>query len=189
MHNKFSYKFVVGFLHTLPILFLAFSIISCKPKDKSNKDPNNNSMSMAYNKGYTPDQPIDFDHTLHAGVNKIPCLYCHANAPRSRHATVPSLNICMNCHIQVATDRPEIKKLQDHFNNDRAVVWNKVHLLPDFVMFNHKPHVRKGIACQSCHGPVESMAQVKQFSDLSMGWCVDCHRRNNAPLNCTTCHH
>ena len=184
MNNKFSYRLVV----ILVLATLTFSFVSCKSRDKSKKEPNNSGPSIGYNKGYTPDQPINYDHSLHAGVYKIPCLYCHTNATRSRHATVPSLNVCMNCHIQVATDRPEIKKLQDHFNNDKAVAWNKVHLLSDFVAFNHKPHVRNGIACQSCHGPVEKMAKVKQFSDLSMGWCVDCHRRNNAPLNCTTCH-
>lgn len=184
VQNKLSLKTLVGII----FLILTVFFVSCKSRDNSNKNPVNKDVSVGYNKGYAPDQPIDFDHNLHAGVNKIPCLYCHANAPRSRHATVPSLNICMNCHIQVATDRPEIKKLQDHFNNEKAVAWNKVHLLPDFVMFNHKPHIRKGVSCQSCHGVVEKMTKVKQYSDLSMGWCVDCHRRNKAPLNCTTCH-
>lgn len=165
----------------------AFTLPSCK-NDSTSKDPAAPGTSIGYNQDYEPNQPIPYDHALHAGQYKIPCLYCHSSAPRSRHATVPSLNICMNCHLTIATDKPNIQKLSEAYNSNKPIVWNKVHLLPDFVMFNHKPHIRRGVACQSCHGPVETMKKVKQSSDLSMGWCVDCHRRNHAPVNCTTCH-
>ena len=147
--------------------------------------------SFGYNQGYQPDQPIAFSHELHAGQNKIQCQYCHANAERSNHATVPALNVCMNCHMVVATDKPEIKKLTKAFNENTPVLWERIHMLPDHVHFNHRRHVRRGVACQECHGPVETMSKVVQHADLSMGWCVNCHRKpeNNAPTSCSTCHY
>ncbi len=162
-------------------------VLSCKDQNTS-KSPANSGWSIGYNKGYEPDQPIPYDHSLHAGTYKIPCMYCHNNADRSRHATVPAVSVCMNCHMTVATDKPHIQQLTEAYKTGQPIVWNKVHLLPDFVMFNHKPHIRKGVQCQECHGPIETMKKVRQHSDLSMGWCIDCHRRNQAPLNCTTCH-
>lgn len=146
---------------------------------------------IGYNQGYEPEQPIPYDHSLHAGKYKIDCQYCHANAGRAAKATIPSLNICMNCHIQVKTSSDAIKTLSKAWREGKPVKWTKVHMLPDFVKFNHQRHVNAGKACQECHGPIETMPVVRQHSQLSMGWCVECHRKpeNNAPLNCTTCHH
>ena len=150
--------------------------------------------SIGYNKGYAPTQPIPFSHELHAGTYKVQCLYCHSSAERSAHSAVPSLNICMNCHLVVATDKPAIQKLTEAYNNNEPVPWVKVHMLPDHVKFNHKAHVAKfgaPVACQKCHGPVESMETMFQYSNLSMGFCVNCHRQpeNQAPVNCSTCHY
>ncbi|MAF91094.1 MAG: cytochrome c3 family protein [Bdellovibrionota bacterium] len=146
---------------------------------------------IGYNQGYQPTQPIPYDHSLHAGKLEIPCQYCHSNASYARHSSVPALNICMNCHNQVKTQSEHIKKLADHYNEGKSIQWQKVHLLPDFVHFNHQRHVRRGVACQTCHGPIETMKEVFQYSDLSMGWCVNCHRKpeNNAPVSCSTCHY
>ncbi len=177
----------------------------------------NNKLSVWYNKGYQPVQPLPFSHKQHAGDYKIDCKYCHTSVAVSRHSSVPSLNICMNCHQVVATGSKFIQTLQDHYFNDKPVLWEKVHLLPDFVKFNHAAHVRAGKQCQTCHGPVEKMEEVYQYSDLSMGWCVNCHRRppdsyldecvvgeknqiaatnrcqsdqpQQAPINCATCHY
>ena len=146
--------------------------------------------SFGYNNGYQPTQPLPYDHSLHAGKYEIPCLNCHVQADKNRHATVPSLNVCMNCHRNVGVDRPAIQKLSKAYEKGYSIPWLKVHLLPDFVMFNHQPHVEAGVRCQKCHGPIEEMKEVHQQEDLSMGWCVNCHRQeqHNAPLNCTTCH-
>ncbi len=163
---------------------------------------------IGYNQGYQPEQPIPFDHSLHAGRYQIPCLNCHVQADKNRYATVPSLNICLNCHRNVAIDKPSIQKLTKAYEKGYSVPWLKVHLLPDFVMFNHQPHVKAGVKCQTCHGPVEEMREVYQFSDLSMGWCLDCHRNpekardldwekkkeltevhRKAPESCGTCHY
>lgn len=150
--------------------------------------------SIGYNKGYAPEQPIAFSHELHAGQYKMQCLYCHSSAERANHSAVPSLNICMNCHLVVAADKPEIQKLAEAYNSNTPIAWKKVHLLPDHVRFNHKRHVEKygaPQACHTCHGPVESMEVMYQHSSLSMGWCVNCHREkeNQAPVSCSTCHY
>ena len=146
---------------------------------------------IGYNQGYKPEQPIAFDHSLHVGTHNIQCQYCHNQVERSKHAGVPPLSTCMNCHSQVATDKPGIQKMSELFVNGKSVEWVKVHMLPDFVHFNHSAHVTKGVNCKTCHGEIEKMKTVEQFSDLSMGWCVNCHRQseNKAPLNCSTCHY
>lgn len=151
----------------------------------------NNKVVIGYNQNYQPDQPLPFSHEMHAGQMKIDCKYCHTSVEVSRHASIPSLNVCMNCHIQVKTDSQWIQKLQAAYNSGQSIAWNKVHLLPDFVKFNHAPHIKAGKQCSECHGPVETMPTVYQFSSLSMGWCVNCHRlpENNAPTNCGTCHY
>jgi hypothetical protein len=150
--------------------------------------------SIGYNQGYAPEQPIPFSHELHAGNYKIQCLYCHSTAERANHSAIPSLNVCMNCHMLVAIDKPAIQKLSEAYNNNAPIAWNKVHLLPDFVKFNHKRHVQHfgaPQACHKCHGPVESMDVMYQYSSLSMGFCVNCHRdpANKASDSCSTCHY
>ncbi len=150
-------------------------------------------VGIGYNKGYSPEQPIPFSHELHVGTHKIQCQYCHNQVERSKSSNIPALSTCMNCHQQVAgRNNPEaIKKIRDAYNEGQSIPWVRVHMLPDHVTFNHQAHVTKGVSCQTCHGEIEKMAKVFQYSDLSMGWCVNCHRQpeNKAPLNCTTCHH
>lgn len=146
--------------------------------------------------GYAPSQPIPFSHALHAGKRKIQCLYCHSNADKSPKSNVPSVNVCMNCHLVVdraagAKDpSPFIQQIRDAAANNKPIQWVKVHVLPDFVYFNHARHVQRGVSCETCHGNVANMDKVEQYSPFTMGWCVNCHRlpENNAPLNCNTCH-
>lgn len=163
----------------------------------------------ASNVGYYPEQPIPYSHKLHAGQYKIPCLYCHSSAEKSVHAGVPPLNVCMNCHRVVKTDSVWIKKITAAYNEGRPIEWVRIHELPDHAHFNHKRHVAKGVACQTCHGPVQEMDRVYQYSALNMGWCLSCHRGFTTPkqilqktypgqkdphgpvasINCTTCHY
>lgn len=140
------------------------------------------------NVGYAPQQPLAFSHKIHSGDNKIPCLYCHTNAERSPFATVPAMNICMGCHNVVATGKPEVVKLRQEYEAGRPIEWVRIHDMPDFVYFSHQQHLAKGIECQTCHGPVETMERVYQARRLNMGDCVSCHRQNNAPTSCITCH-
>jgi hypothetical protein len=142
-----------------------------------------------------PEQPIAFFHSVHAGQNQIPCLYCHYNADRSPAAGVPSVQLCVGCHVpgsanfapeqaQLAFPGPErdslwhaeAQKLVGYWQRQEAIPWVRVHQLPAHAQFPHMSHVRVGLQCQTCHGPVEEMEEVYQFSSLQMGWCIDCHR-------------
>ena len=140
------------------------------------------------NVGYAPQQPVPFSHKLHAGTRKIPCLYCHSNAERSRHATIPSTNVCMNCHLVVRTDRPAIQTVAMLYEQGKTIPWVRVHRVPDYVYFSHRWHVARGIACQTCHGQVQNMDVIRQAENLKMGWCISCHRQNKASQECNTCH-
>jgi mono/diheme cytochrome c family protein len=169
----------------------------------------NGAVNMGRQTNYMPKQPVFYSHKVHAGVNQINCLYCHAGAEKSRQAMIPSTNVCMNCHKQISeytgTEKlityegkevngtEEIHKLykaagwdpvKKAYNRDAKgnvlatpIEWVKIHNLPDHVYFNHSQHVAVGkVQCQSCHGAIQEMDEVHQASDLSMGWCINCHR-------------
>jgi len=140
--------------------------------------------------GTSPVQPIDFSHRIHAGDNQIPCLYCHVQARRSISAGVPSVNKCMGCHTDIATDRPQIRLLAQYWESKEPIPWIKVHDLPDFVYFPHKRHVAAGLECQTCHGPVETMTRVSREAPNEMGQCLSCHKQHEVVngLDCWTCH-
>ncbi len=155
-------------------------------------------------KKYQPEQPIYYSHKVHAGINQINCLYCHGAAMESKHAAIPSVNVCMNCHKTIneykgpeltredgtkVNGTKEIEKLYSYAGFDpknaaawdpskaKPIPWTKIHNLPDHVYFNHSQHIKAGkVQCQSCHGEITDMDEVYQFSELSMGWCVNCHR-------------
>jgi mono/diheme cytochrome c family protein len=164
-------------------------------------------MQIDVNLDYQPIQPIHYSHRIHAGSNGINCNYCHSSARVSKHSGIPSLNVCMNCHKQIAavsdttkTDDyskafydGEIQKLykavgwdqttQKYTGKTEPVKWVRIHNLPDFVYFNHSQHVAvAGIQCQTCHGPVQTYEIMKQFSPLTMGWCINCHRKTEVKM-------
>ncbi len=131
--------------------------------------------------GYEPDQPIKFSHKVHAGENKINCQYCHSEAMVSKNAGIPSTNLCLNCHSVIKkgtnTGETEIAKIYKAEQEGKAVEWIRVSQLPDYVFFSHAQHVNAGkLDCAECHGKVEEMGRLQQVNDLSMGWCLDCHR-------------
>ena len=161
--------------------------------------------------GYQPIQPIAFSHKIHAGDNKIDCQYCHSAAKHSKHSGIPSVNVCMNCHKNISEVAEDTKVVMDdkvytkkdldkeiakiyeaagwdadklaYTGNTKPVKWVRVHNLPDFAYFNHSQHVTvAGVACQKCHGPVEEMEEVYQYSPLTMGWCIDCHKATKVDL-------
>lgn len=142
--------------------------------------------------GYRPIQPIAFSHQLHAGVNQIPCQYCHVSVGEGPNASVPSVNTCMNCHSQVAVQRPEVQKLHNAWKTGDPIKWVKVYDLPDHVRFIHQPHVNAGIDCTECHGDVAQMDVVSTQNRFNMGWCIECHRQPEnvaASTDCVTCHY
>jgi len=162
-------------------------------------------LQVGVDQGYMPIQPIHYSHKIHAGANQIECQYCHSSAKKSKHSGIPSLNVCMNCHENIADYNGEedlekgytkefytneIKKLykavgwdentQSYTGDTEPVKWVRIHNLPDFVYFNHAQHVTvAGVDCQKCHGPVEEMEILYQYSPLTMGWCINCHRETN----------
>ena len=127
-------------------------------------------------RGYQPEQPIPYSHQLHAGALKIPCLYCHSGALKSRHAGVPSVEKCMNCHEVTKVDSQDIKRLTAVYTSGDALQWRRIHILPDHAYFDHRPHVNAGILCQICHGEVQEMPVVYQSMSMRMGNCLGCHR-------------
>ena len=173
----------------------------------------NAAIGMGRMKNYQPEQPIYYSHKVHAGVNQISCLYCHGGAENSKQASIPSVNVCMNCHMaikeykgdpivkengQSVNGTAEIQKLYAYagwnpatgqYNPDnngdgipdgaKPIEWVKIHNLPDHVYFNHSQHIKVGKQqCQTCHGNIQEMPEVYQFTDLSMGWCINCHRES-----------
>jgi cytochrome c551/c552 len=169
-------------------------------------------VGLGRQQGYQPTQPIYFSHKVHAGINQINCLYCHNSAWESKHAGIPSLNVCMNCHKSISSyekgpdlfdennnkidGTAEITKLYKYAgftpgpgatwdpSRAKSPEWVKIHNLPDHVYFNHAQHTKVGkVQCQSCHGNIQKMDKVKQVSELSMGWCINCHRDSKVNFN------
>jgi hypothetical protein len=141
-------------------------------------------IALGRSTGYSPLQPVKFSHAVHAGQNKTDCIYCHSSAKTSKSAGIPPENVCMNCHMVVRSGTrsgvSEISKVISSYENMKPIEWIKVHNLPDHVFFSHAQHVSPGgVACQECHGKVEEMDVIRQVNDLSMGWCINCHRTKN----------
>jgi len=156
-------------------------------------------MGIGVTTNYMPSQPIEFSHKIHAGQNGIDCNYCHTSARKSKHSGIPSANLCMNCHTYInegaLTGKAEIQKIYDAIGFDpdsrtyiegyeqKPIEWVRIHNLPDHAYFNHSQHVvAGGLECQDCHGPVEEMDVLYQHSELTMGWCVDCHRETEVKM-------
>mgnify|MGYP001309486572 CR=1 FL=1 len=140
-----------------------------------------NALSLGRSRDYSPTQPVKFSHAVHAGQNGTDCIYCHSSAPFSKSAGIPPVNVCMNCHLMVRNGTRsgvfEISKIISSYENKKPFEWIKVHNLPDHVFFSHAQHVTAGrVNCTECHGNVKEMNVIKQVSDLSMGWCINCHR-------------
>jgi hypothetical protein len=192
---------------------VVFSALALVPRLQTTRLPGDH-------RGFEPMQPVEFSHRLHSGELGVSCLYCHSGAERSRHAGVPAASTCMNCHRFVKAKRatvraeeelakkenrkprlvvaPEIEKLEKAIKTNAPIRWARIHQVPDFVYFDHRPHVSAGVECQKCHGPVETMERVRQVESLNMGWCVNCHRGRDgtrvaglpvkASSDCSSCH-
>jgi len=138
-------------------------------------------IAIGRSKDYSPEQPVKFSHEVHAGQNGTDCIYCHSSATYSKSAGIPSVNVCMNCHILVRngtrSGTSEIAKVIAAYDSIKPIEWIKVYNLPDHAFFSHAQHVTAGgVACQTCHGDVGQKHVISQVTDLSMGWCIECHR-------------
>ncbi|MBC8227265.1 MAG: c-type cytochrome [Gammaproteobacteria bacterium] len=156
-------------------------------------------MGVGVTTNYQPTQPIAFSHKIHAGDNAIECNYCHTSARTSKHSGIPSANVCMNCHANIVegtiSGTAELQKIYDAVGYDpksrtyiegyeqKPIEWVRIHNLPDLAYFNHSQHVSVGkLECQECHGAIEEMDVVKQHSELTMGWCIECHRESEVKM-------
>ncbi len=142
-----------------------------------------NARNVGLSQNYAPDQPIKFSHKIHVKDNKIECLFCHNSPEFSRESGIPTTNVCLICHNKIKTGEMsgqfEISKINNSFKDKKPIEWIKIHNLPDHVFFSHSQHVTVGkIECQTCHGDIEEMHITSQYSTLSMGWCVKCHRES-----------
>ena len=168
--NRFDFKKFIKSNKVVGItsfLFIAIFVKSCI----------DGLYTVGIQQNYQPTQPIAFSHKVHAGQYEIDCNYCHTGVNISKSANIPSVNICMNCHNAINTDKPEIQKILTAYEENRPIEWVRVHNLPDLAYFNHKQHVAVGgLDCATCHGPIEEMDVVYQYSELTMGWCINCHR-------------
>ena len=168
--SQFNFKKFIKsnkFVGIISFMFIAVFVKSCI----------DGLYTIGIQQNYQPTQPIAFSHKIHAGQYEIDCNYCHTGVNISKSANIPSVNICMNCHGVINTDKPEIQKILTAYEENRPIEWVRVHNLPDLAYFNHKQHVAVGgIECATCHGPIEEMDVVYQYSELTMGWCINCHR-------------
>ncbi|SNR40408.1 cytochrome c3 family protein [Hymenobacter mucosus] len=166
IYNSTAVRAIVGIVFVLAVLYESIQ----------------GAMGVGLTQGYQPTQPIAFSHKLHAGEHQINCAYCHTSVYKSKSANIPSANICMNCHSQIKTESPEIKKIYRAIERKQPIQWVRIHNLPDLAYFNHSQHTQVGgLECQTCHGPIQNMEVVYQYSPLTMGWCINCHRET--PLN------
>ena len=158
--------------------------------------------------GYMPEQPLDYSHKIHAGDLGIECEYCHSNVAKGPHATVPPISTCMKCHTEVQPKdekgrlKPNMEKVLDYWKRRKPIVWTKVHVLADFVYFDHSRHIAKEVECEECHGDVKQLEHMRRKFGLKMRFCLDCHTQEEtkpddsgemttqqkASVNCTTCH-
>lgn len=191
-HHSNTWPFIIGVLFLLfGILDLAFIklmkfkfvniILILAGLTISGKAVTEEAIYLGRSQGFEPDQPIKFSHRIHAGENKIDCQYCHTGAGESRYALVPSADVCLNCHNVIRngpnTGEEEINKIHEAFEQGIPIKWARVYSMPDHVFFSHSQHVNAGkVECKDCHGEVEKMGRIQQVNDLSMGWCIDCHR-------------
>ncbi len=136
-----------------------------------------------------PEQPVPFNHQWHVSELQMSCEYCHGGGQGSEAVVMPSTSVCMGCHRIAGGDLPAIAALRTYAGQDAPVPWIRVYKVPEFVQFSHQPHLRNEIACQECHGPVEEMARIYQASDLSMGWCLECHTGEPEPGDVATDYH
>lgn len=139
------------------------------------------------NPGYMPDQPVPFSHKLHAGEMKMDCRYCHNTVDKAAHSAVPPTATCINCHSPIGEDgtpalsavhsgSEKLRAVHESWQTGESIPWQRIHNLPDYVYFNHSAHVNRGVSCVTCHGRIDTMEKVYQAKELSMAWCIDCHR-------------
>jgi hypothetical protein len=128
------------------------------------------------NQSVTQKQPVPFSHAHHVGGLGLDCRYCHTSVTTARFAGIPPTETCMTCHSQLWTNAAMLAPVRESLADNKPIRWQRVHVLPDYVYFDHSIHIAKGVGCSTCHGAVDRMPLMRQAAPLTMGWCLDCHR-------------
>jgi hypothetical protein len=141
----------------------------------------------------TPDQPVAFPHSIHVGLG-AQCIYCHPGVTWGPTAGLPSTEKCWGCHQQIKKQSPELAKLTEFANSKKSIDWVPVAIQPDFVHFNHQPHIAAKVSCETCHGDVSKMNVAQPQPGQNMGWCLDCHKTMRPEKftrlsDCSICHY
>lgn len=135
-----------------------------------------------------PAQPIPFSHRIHVQTKELNCFFCHQFATRSSNAGMPPVNRCLLCHTVIASSFPPIAKIRWYYRRNEPIPWVRVGKVPDFVFFQHQPHLAMGFDCSRCHGNVRAMDRIKLVNKFDMNFCVTCHKQNGASVDCYMCH-
>jgi hypothetical protein len=154
----------------------SLAVVSCERRDAHPPSPRHEAPA------------VTFDHAVHAGRVRMSCLFCHAWADKASVAGIPSIRKCIGCHKFVAKDDRRVQALASYWQKREAPTWPRVVDLPDYVYFSHRMHVRARVDCSACHGQVARMHRIRMARSLDMGFCLDCHRRRHASIDCVTCH-
>jgi hypothetical protein len=146
----------------------------------------------------SPEQPIQFPHTTHVKLG-VQCLYCHPGAWRGPVAGLPTQTKCWGCHQQIAKTKTSalLQPLVRAVESNEPIRWTPVAIVPDFVHFNHRPHIAAGVNCEDCHGDMTKVTIAENPQVFNMGWCLNCHKAHseNDPelrtklTDCGTCHY
>jgi len=160
---------VMAFLGAAPVLLagLGYSLMTS---------------SYVTDQSVTREQPVPFSHAHHVGGLGLDCRYCHTSVATARFAGVPPTETCMTCHSQLWTNAAMLAPVRESLATNKPIHWRRVHVLPDYVYFDHSIHVAKGVGCSTCHGAVDRMPLMRQAAPLTMGWCLDCHRHPEAAI-------
>jgi hypothetical protein len=142
-----------------------------------------------FNRRPVPVQPIAYTHKVHL-ANEMQCTDCHTSVETGPVAGIPGVQVCMTCHQAVATEKPEIKKIAAYLERGEDIPWQRVY---DYspaahVKFNHAPHIRAGVECAKCHGDMTQQTVAVRAVDLTMGYCINCHKERQVSVDCTVCH-
>ena len=134
-----------------------------------------------------PEQPVPYSHKKHLAMG-LQCKSCHANPDPGETMGIPATSVCMECHKSVRPDSAAIRKLAKLHQDKAEVPWVRVYRIPGYVFFSHRAHLESGAKCATCHGDVSQRDVLAKEGDISMGGCMDCHRRNKASNDCVYCH-
>ena len=137
-------------------------------------------------------QPVAFNHQLHVVEMEMDCTECHRYVTTGRKATLPTVEVCADCHSEAQGESSEEEKLVSLIASGEDLDWQRVYVLPKHVYFSHFRHVTLGqMGCPECHGDMRELTipPTQMATDIiDMDYCVDCHEERKVEEDCLACH-